>query len=60
VLRHLSLRQLTVFLEAVRNMSFARAADTLHLTQPAISMQIRQLESVVGLPLFERVGKRSH
>jgi DNA-binding transcriptional LysR family regulator len=39
-------------------MNFARAAETLHLTQPAISMQIRQLEGVVGLPLFERVGKR--
>ena len=58
MLRHLSLRQLTVFLEAARQMSFARAAENLHLTQPAISMQIRQLESVVGLPLFERVGKR--
>ena len=58
MLRRLSLRQLTVFLEAVRHMNFARAAETLHLTQPAISMQIRQLEGVVGLPLFERVGKR--
>jgi len=57
MLRHLSLRQLTVFLEAIRNMSFARAAEALHLTQPAISMQIRQLEDVIGLPLFERVGK---
>ncbi|MDR2011817.1 MAG: LysR family transcriptional regulator [Rhodanobacter sp.] len=58
LLRHLSLRQLTVFLEAVRQMSFARAAESLHLTQPAISMQIRQLEEVVGLPLFERIGKK--
>jgi DNA-binding transcriptional LysR family regulator len=58
MLRYLSLRQLTVFLEAARQMSFARAAETLHLTQPAISMQIRQLEDVVGLPLFERIGKK--
>ena len=58
MLRHLTLRQLTVFLEAVRQMSFVRAAETLHLTQPAISMQIRQLENAVGLPLFERVGKK--
>jgi DNA-binding transcriptional LysR family regulator len=58
MLRHLTLRQLTVFLEATRHMNFARAAETLHLTQPAISMQIRQLESVVGLPLFERIGKK--
>jgi DNA-binding transcriptional LysR family regulator len=58
MLRHLSLRQLTVFLEATRQMSFARAAESLHLTQPAISMQIRQLETAVGLPLFERIGKK--
>lgn len=58
MLRKLSLRQLTVFLEATRQMSFARAAEALHLTQPAISMQIRQLESVVGLPLFERIGRK--
>jgi DNA-binding transcriptional LysR family regulator len=58
MLRHLTLRQLTVFLEASRNLSFARAAESLHLTQPAISMQIRQLEGVVGLPLFERIGKK--
>lgn len=58
MLRHLSLRQLTVFLEAARQMNFARAAESLHLTQPAVSMQIRQLESAVGLPLFERVGKK--
>ena len=58
MLRHLTLRQLTVFLEATRQMSFARAAETLHLTQPAISMQIRQLEGAVGLPLFERIGKK--
>jgi DNA-binding transcriptional LysR family regulator len=58
ILRHLSLRQLTVFLEAARQMSFARAAESLHLTQPAISMQIRQLEETLGLPLFERIGKK--
>ncbi len=58
MLRHLTLRQLTVFREAARQMSFARAAETLHLTQPAISMQIRQLESAVGLPLFERIGRK--
>jgi len=58
ILRRLSLRQLTVFLEAARQMSFARAAEALHLTQPAISMQIRQLEDAAGLPLFERTGKK--
>ncbi|MCL2778252.1 MAG: LysR substrate-binding domain-containing protein [Polyangiaceae bacterium] len=52
------MRQLTVFLEAARQMSFARTAEAMHLTQPAISMQIRQLEDVVGLRLFERTGKK--
>ena len=55
---HLTLRQLQVFLEATRQMNFARAAGVLHLTQPAVSMQIRQLESAVGVELFERVGRR--
>ena len=54
---HLTLRQLQVFLEATRQMNFARAAGVLHLTQPAVSMQIRQLESAVGVELFERVGR---
>jgi DNA-binding transcriptional LysR family regulator len=58
LLRHLTLRQLTVFLEAARRMSFVRTAEALHLSQPAISMQIRQLEGTLGLPLFERVGKK--
>lgn len=55
---HLTLRQLQVFLEAARQLNFARAAEALHLTQPAVSMQIRQLEGAVGVDLFERVGRR--
>ena len=47
-------------LEAVaRHGSFSRAAGELRLTQPAVSMQIRQLERQLGLPLLERVGKRA-
>lgn len=58
MIRHLTLRQLQVFAEAARQLSFSRTAETLHLTQPAVSMQIRQLEEAVGLALFERVGRR--
>ncbi len=47
-------RQLEVFAAVARHLSFVRAAEELHLTPPAISMQIRQLETLVGLPLFER------
>ncbi len=48
-------------LEAVaRHGSFSRAARELGLTQPAVSMQVRQLERDLGLPLLERVGKRTY
>jgi DNA-binding transcriptional LysR family regulator len=57
-MRGLTIRQLQVFVCAARHLSFARAAEELHLTQPAISMQIKELESVVGLPLFDRGGRR--
>jgi LysR family transcriptional regulator, low CO2-responsive transcriptional regulator len=56
-MRRVSLRQLRAFSEAARTQSFARAASALHVTQPAVSMQIRELESAVGLPLFERSGR---
>ena len=47
-------------LEAIaRHGSFSRAARELNLTQPAVSMQIAQLERRLGLPLLERVGKRA-
>lgn len=55
---HVSLRQLRVFEAVARHLSYTRAAEELHLSQPAVSMQVRQLEDEVGLPLFERLGKR--
>jgi len=55
---HVTLRQLKVFESVARNLSFSRAAEQLYLTQPAVSMQIKQLEGNIGLPLFEQMGKR--
>ena len=55
---HLSLRQLKLFEAVARHLSFTRAAEELHLTQPAVSIQVKQLEGSVGLPLFEQIGKR--
>lgn len=55
---HVTLRQLQVFEAVARHLSFSRAAEELHLTQPAVSMQIRQLDESVGLPLFEQIGKK--
>jgi DNA-binding transcriptional LysR family regulator len=43
----------------VRRGSFSRAAEDLRLSQPAVSLHVRQLEERVGLPLLERVGKRT-
>ncbi len=53
-----TLRQLKIFDTVARNMSFARAAEELHLTPPALSIQIKQLAEVFGQPLFEQIGKR--
>jgi len=57
-LRHTSLRRLQLFEAVTRLQSFSRAAAELHLTQPAVSMQVQQLEDEVGLPLFEQMGRR--
>jgi DNA-binding transcriptional LysR family regulator len=53
-----TLRQLQVFESVADEMSFTRASEKLHLSQPAVSIQVKQLEEGVGLPLFEHVGKR--
>ncbi len=55
--RHLTFRQLETFATVARFGSFSRAAEALHLTQPAVSIQIRQIADLVGLPLFEQTGR---
>lgn len=55
---HITFRQLKIFAAVARHLSFTRASEELHLTQPAVSMQIKQLEQAVGLPLFEQLGKK--
>jgi DNA-binding transcriptional LysR family regulator len=57
-IQHVSLRQLRVFEAAASNRSFSKAAETLHLTQPGVSMHIKELETNAGLPLFERIGRK--
>ena len=57
-MRQATVRQLQVFVTAAKSMSFARAAERLHLTPAAVSFQIKQLESITGFPLFERLGKK--
>jgi LysR family transcriptional regulator, low CO2-responsive transcriptional regulator len=57
-MKHVTLRQLKVFESVARHLSFSRAAEELHLTQPAVSMQVKQLEEQAGLPLTEMIGKK--
>src|SRR5581483_9538255 len=51
------LSQLRAFEAITRTGSFARAAERLHVTPPAVSLQVRQLEREYGVRLFERVGR---
>src|SRR5271154_7489885 len=59
-MKHVTLRQLKVFAVAARHRNFSRAAEELHMSQPAVSTQIKEFTSFVGLPLFERVGRRTY
>lgn len=57
-LMRMTLRQLQIFNEVCDLRSYSRAAEEMSLTQPAVSLQIRQLEELIGQPLFEYVGKK--
>lgn len=57
-MKNLTFRQLRVFSEVARQLSFVRAAEALSLTPPAVSMQIKDLEDNIGLPLFDREGRK--
>ena len=58
-MRNVTIRQLQIFAEAAQRLSFARVAERLHLSPAAVSFQIRQIESMIGFALFERVGKKA-
>ena len=55
---NVTFRQLKVFEAVARNLSYTRAAKELYLSQPAVSMQVKQLEENAGLPLLEQIGKK--
>jgi LysR family transcriptional regulator, low CO2-responsive transcriptional regulator len=57
-MRNVTIRQLQIFSEAAQRLSFARVAERLHLSPAAVPFQIKQLESLTGFALFERVGKK--
>jgi DNA-binding transcriptional LysR family regulator len=56
--RRISMRQLQVFEAVARLLSYTRAAEELFLSQPTVSMQIKKLETDIGLPLTEQLGKK--
>lgn len=55
---NISLRQLTAFIEVADNGSFTRASDQMHLTQSAVSGLIKELESSLGIVLFDRTTRQ--
>lgn len=57
-MKNATFRQLKTFVTVARRLSFSRAAEDLHVSQPAVSEQIRQLEGHVGVTLFEKLGKK--
>ncbi|CAG0949362.1 HTH-type transcriptional activator CmpR [Burkholderiales bacterium] len=56
-MRGVTIRQLQIFAAAAAHASFARTSEQLHLTQAAVSLQIKQLEELAGIELFERRGR---
>jgi DNA-binding transcriptional LysR family regulator len=59
-MRNINLDQLRTFLEVIECGSFSAAARRLNFSQPAVSLQIRELERRFGVQLIERLGKQAH
>ena len=56
-LKNMTLRQLRLFEAVAETLSFSRAAERMHVTQPAVSMQVQQLELALGLVLLVKHGR---
>lgn len=57
-MKNATFRQLRFFNAVARHLSFAKAAELMHVSAPAVTMQIKELEAEVGMPLFERQGRK--
>lgn len=57
-MRNVTFRQVKVFEAVARHLNYSRAAEELRMSQPGVSIHIRQLEGHAGLPLFEQLGKK--
>lgn len=56
--RRLTLHQLAIFTVLARHQNMTRAAAELHMTTPALSIQIKQMSEAIGMPLHEKIGKQ--
>ena len=54
----MEVRDLQVFISVARHLNFTRAGEEVHLSQPSVSVRIKQLESELGVKLFEQLGKK--
>jgi LysR family transcriptional regulator, low CO2-responsive transcriptional regulator len=57
-MKNLTLRQIRIFLSAAKHLSFTRAAEELHISAPAISLQIKEMEEDIGVSLFTRENRK--
>ena len=57
-MKNATFRQLRFFNAVARHLSFAKAAELMHVSAPAVTMQIKELEAEIGMPLFERQGRK--
>ncbi|MDZ7655321.1 MAG: LysR substrate-binding domain-containing protein [Sulfurimicrobium sp.] len=58
MIHHWTLQQLRLFEAVARHRSYTRAAEELHLSQPAVHIQVKRLEENMGLPLIDQAGKK--
>ncbi len=59
-MRHINLHRLATFSVVAKHCNYARAAEELHFSQPAVSAQIHQLEDALGVKLFDKIGRKTH
>ncbi|HIE40468.1 MAG TPA: LysR family transcriptional regulator, partial [Thiomicrorhabdus sp.] len=57
LIRHASLRQIQIFEAVSRLLSFTKAANELHLTQPTVSAQVKSFSESINMPLYEQIGR---